>query len=351
MMSVVLADIIFILCKGCDLMNNFIKDIDNILDYIEENDKFLVTSHVSPDGDNIGSSLSINNFLKKIGKEVIYVLDDNYTENLMFLYDEDVKKESSDVKSSDYTVIALDAGDYSRICVDKNILEDSKGIICIDHHVTNGNYGFLKYIDVEGSSTCELVYNLIMRYEERFNRKIIDEDIATYLYAGLITDTGNFQYSNTEESSFFMAAELISRGAKKSYLVEKLFQSNSLEFYKILGEALENLEIIDSKISITAVAKEMMDKHKVKYDDIDGITPYTRDIKGVELGIFIKEKEIGEIKVSFRSKNYVDCSKLASEFGGGGHIRAAGCTIKDLNIDLVRKLLIEKAVEYINIKN
>lgn len=332
-------------------MNNFIKDIDNILDYIEENDKFLVTSHVSPDGDNIGSSLSINNFLKKIGKEVIYVLDDSYPENMMFLYNEDLKKKSSDVKGDDYTVIALDAGNYSRICVDERVLKESKGIICIDHHVTNGDYGILKYVDTEASSTCELVYNIIMRYEERFKVKIIDEEIATYLYTGLITDTGNFQYSNTEESSFFMAAKLLSRGAQKNKLIEEIFQSNSLEFYKILGEALNDLEVINSKISVVSVSKEMMDKHNIDYSNIDGITPYTRDIKGIELGIFIKEKEIGEIKVSFRSKNYVDCSKLASEFGGGGHIRAAGCTIKDLEISLARKILIEKASEYINLNN
>ena len=330
-------------------MNRFTKEIDKILEYIQSNDdKFLVSSHVSPDGDNIGSSLSIYSFLKKLGKDVVYVLDDEYPKNLSFLYDENIKMTSKDIDQKEkYTVIALDAGDYSRICVDDKILENAKGIICIDHHITNGDYGFLKYVDTEESSTCELVYNIIMRCECITDNKIIDENIATYLYTGLITDTGNFQYSNTRESSFIMAAELMSRGAKKNLIVEKLFQNNSVNFYKLLGEALNGLEIIQSQICIIAVAKESMDKYEVEYGDIDAITPYTRDIEGVELGIFVKEKEIGEIKVSFRSKNYVDCSKLASEFSGGGHKRAAGCTIKDLDVELAKKMLIDKAIGYL----
>lgn len=330
-------------------MNRFTKEIDKILEYIQSNDdKFLVSSHVSPDGDNIGSSLSIYSFLKKLGKDVVYVLDDEYPKNLSFLYDENIKMTSKDIDQKEkYTVIALDAGDYSRICVYDKILENAKGIICIDHHITNGDYGFLKYVDTEESSTCELVYNIIMRYECITDNKIIDENIATYLYTGLITDTGNFQYSNTRESSFIMAAELMSRGAKKNLIVEKLFQNNSVNFYKLLGEALNGLEIIQSQICIIAVAKESMDKYEVEYGDIDAITPYTRDIEGVELGIFVKEKEIGEIKVSFRSKNYVDCSKLASEFSGGGHKRAAGCTIKDLDVELAKKMLIDKAIGYL----
>ena len=330
-------------------MNSFTREIDNILEYIQSNDdKFLVSSHVSPDGDNIGSSLSIYRFLNKLGKDVVYVLDDDYPQNLMFLYNENIKMTSKDIREKDgYTIIALDAGDYSRICVDSEILQRAKGIICIDHHIINGDYGFLKYVDTAESSTCELVYNIIMRYEHNTNKKIIDEEIASYLYTGLVTDTGNFQYSNTKESSFIMAAELMSRGAKKNLIIEKLFQNNSVNFYKLLGEALNSLEIIDSKICVISVAKEAMDKYEVEYGDIDAITPYTRDIEGVELGIFVKEKEIGEIKVSFRSKNYIDCSKLASEFSGGGHKRAAGCTIKDLDVELAKKMLIEKAIGYL----
>lgn len=326
-------------------MNDFLNDINSVIEYILDNDGFIVSSHINPDGDNIGSSISIYYFLKKLGKKVRYVMNDEYPENLMFLYDERIKEKSSDLdERNNHVVIALDAGDYKRIAVDKDILENSKEIICIDHHVTNGDYAGIKYIDTEGSSTCELVYNILTVYEKRFGKKVIDEKIATSLYTGLITDTGNFMYSNTKQSSYMMASDLIKRGADKNTIIKNIYQSNKVEFYRLLGEALNKIEIVDSKIAVITVTKDMMLKYGIKYDDIDAITPYTRDIDGVELGVFIKEKEVGEVKVSLRSKEYVDCSKLASSFGGGGHIRAAGVSFRD-DVDSVKDKLIAKAKE------
>lgn len=324
------------------------EEIMAILKYFEENDdKYVITSHVNPDGDNIGSSIGIFRFLEKLGKEVNYVIDDEYPSNLTFLYNEKIKQVSEEIQERGQTVIALDAGSYERICIDRDILEKSKGIICIDHHETNGDYGFLTFIDRQASSTCELVYDLIKAYEETRNKEIIDEEIATALYTGLVTDTGNFQYSNTASSSFLMAAELLGRGANKANIIERLFQSNSPKYYQILGSALEGLEVVEDKIAVISVSKEQMDKYGVSYDDIDGITPYTRDIEGVELGIFIKEKEEGLIKVSLRSKNYVDCTKIAQTFGGGGHMRASGLTMQGKDITSAKQALLECAKQYI----
>lgn len=329
-------------------MRDFTKQIDSVIDYIIDNDNFLISSHINPDGDNIGSSLAMYRFLKKLNKKVVYVMNDPYPENLMFLYDSEVKKRSSDLEEKiGYNVIALDSGDYKRICVDKEILEGAKEIICIDHHITNGDYAAIKYIDEEESSTCESVYNVIRRYEDRTGNEIIDKDISTYLYTGLVTDTGNFMYSNTKPSSYIMAVHLINKGARKSEVIENIYQSNKVNFYKILGEALNNIEIINSKIAIITVTKEMMDKYGVEYDDIDAITPYTRDIKGVELGIFIKEKNTSEIKVSLRSKEYVDCAELASQFGGGGHKRAAGVSFRDFYVGDVKRKLVANAEKYL----
>ena len=331
------------------LSKEFLKIINEIIDYIIANDKFVVTSHINPDGDNIGSSRAMCAFLKKLGKQVVYILDDPYPSDLEFLYDKvDIdKSKSSNIKSlAGYKVIAQDSGSYERICMDKDLLETSDGIICIDHHHTNGDYGFIKYIDTRASSTCELVYNIIKTYEDRFE-DIIDYDIATCLYTGLVTDTGNFQYSNTEPSSYLMAADLVTRGADKNLVIEKIFQSKSLAYYKVLGQVLDNMEIIEGKISLATVSKKMLDENNINYDDIDAITPYTRDIDGVELGIFIKEKEIGEIKVSLRSKSYVDCTKLAQVFGGGGHVRASGLTIMDKSLDEARDMLRQEAVKFI----
>ena len=338
--------------KNRSLSNEFLVEIDKIIDYILTNDKFVVTSHINPDGDNIGSSLAMCKFLEALGKEYIYLLDDNYPTSLVFLDKEGFRKTSDQISSLDgYTVIAQDSGSYERICMDKDLLETAEGIICIDHHHTNGDYGFINYIDSKASSTCELVYNIIKRYEDTRSASLIGSEIGTCLYAGLVTDTGNFQYSNTEPSSFLMAADLIARGAKKQEVIENIYQKNSYGYYRILGECLKNLEIVDSKICIAIVTKEMLERYDLDYGDIDSIIPYTRDIDGVELGIFIKQKEINEIKVSLRSKSYIDCTELAAIFDGGGHVRASGCTFRDKSIEEVRKLILDEAKNFLEGRN
>src|SRR5699024_9552877 len=172
-------------------------NINNIIKYLKgSNDDFIVTSHISPDGDNIGSTLAMYYALNKLGKNVSYVLDDNTPQNLKFLV-EDIKiLKSEEVNLNNYSIIALDCGDKNRICLSQELLNNAKKIICIDHHASNDYYGDFNYIDIDASSTCELVYNLLMEYEKSESKNIIDEDIATCLYTGLVTDTGNFVYSN-----------------------------------------------------------------------------------------------------------------------------------------------------------
>ena len=181
-----------------------------------------------------------------------------------------------------------------------------------------------------------------MKKNENIN--ILDEDVATCLYTGLVTDTGNFVYSNTHPSSFEMAKELLLKGAKKDTIIQKVFQSNPYNYYKLLGEALNTLDIVDGKIASITITKEMLKRNVISFNDVDGITSYTRDIEGVEVGILLKEKKENEVKVSLRSKNYVDVSKLAQSFNGGGHIRAAGCTIYS-SIEDAKKKIVEAVVK------
>ena len=320
-------------------------NINNIIKYLKgSNDDFIVTSHISPDGDNIGSTLAMYYALNKLGKNVSYVLDDNTPQNLKFLV-EDIKiLKSEEVNLNNYSIIALDCGDKNRICLSQELLNNAKKIICIDHHASNDYYGDFNYIDIDASSTCELVYNLLMEYEKSESKNIIDEDIATCLYTGLVTDTGNFVYSNTHPSSFEMAKDLLLKGAKKDTIIQKIFQSNPYNYYKLLGEALNTLDIVDGKIASIMITKEMLKRNVISFNDVDGITSYTRDIEGVEVGILLKEKKENEVKVSLRSKNYVDVSKIAQSFNGGGHIRAAGCTI-DSSVEDAKKKIVEAVVK------
>ena len=327
-------------------MNN---NIDIIIDYIKRSNDFIVTSHVNPDGDNIGSTLSMYYFLNKINKKVYYVLDDSIPLNVQFLV-KDINiissQEFKELNIENYNLITLDCGDKYRICIDDDIINNCEKLICIDHHSSNDSYGDFNYVIPESSSTCELVYNLLMRYSEINNLNIIDKDIATSLYTGLITDTGKFSYSNTHASSFEMAKNLLIIGANTQSIVQNVFGSNPYNFYKLLGEALNTLEISNTKVATMIVTKDMMERYNVDFKDIDGVTPYARDIENVEIGILLKQKGENEIKVSLRSKTYVDVSKIAKVFGGGGHIRAAGCTIYD-SIDKAKEVLLKEALKEI----
>ena len=319
-------------------------NIESIVKYLKgSNDDFIVTSHISPDGDNIGSTLSMYYTLNKLGKNVYYVLDDNPPQNLKFLVENVNILKSEEVSLTNYNIVALDCGDKNRICLSKELVDNAKSIICIDHHVSNDHYGDFNYIDTEASSTCELVYNILVEYEKSEDIKIIDENIATYLYTGLLTDTGNFIYSNTHPSSFEMAKDLLLKGAKKDIIIQKVFQSNPYNYYKLLGEALNTLDIVDGKIASIMITKEMLKRNVISFNDVDGITSYTRDIDGVEVGILLKEKKENEVKVSLRSKTYVDVSKIAQGFGGGGHVRASGCTIYS-SVEDAKKQVIEAVV-------
>ena len=326
-------------------MNN----LDNIIKYIHGSNDFVVTSHVNPDGDNIGSTLSIYYFLKKINKNVYYVMNDEMPLNMRFLIENIDIIDSGKFKELNiekYNLITLDCGDKNRICIDDDIKDKCIKLINIDHHASNDFYGDLNYVVAEESSTCELVYNLLMRSEQINNCKYIDEYIATALYTGLITDTGKLTYSNTNASSFDMAKELLLRGAHTQIVVQNVFGSNTFNYYKLLGESLNTLEIINTKIAIMMVTKEMLEKYNVDFKDIDGIVPYARDIENVEIGILLKEKGNNEIKVSLRSKNYANVSSLAKVFGGGGHIRAAGCTIND-SIENAKTKILKEALKEI----
>lgn len=325
-----------------------LNNIKNIIEAIREGNNFIVTSHYSPDGDNIGSTLSMYYTLKKLGKNVLYVLDDTIPGNLKFLVDgiKILKSEEVNENLKDYTLISLDCGDINRICVSEHIKTSVNQLICIDHHASNDNFGNLNYINPNESSTCELVYNLLKEFSKTIDHQIIDETIATCLYTGLLTDTGNFSYSNTNPSSYLMAYDLVNIGAQKDTIIQRIFQSNSYNYYKLLGEALDTLDIVDGKVASMMLTIDMLERNEISFNDADGVTSYTRDIDGVEVGLLFKEKGPKEVKVSFRSKNYVNVSAIAQIFGGGGHVRASGCTIED-SIENVKKMVIDEVLKHI----
>ena len=320
--------------------------MQKIVEFLKNNDNFVVTSHVAPDGDNIGSSIAMTRFLNNIGKKAYHFLDDNIPNNLDFITKLSDIYKSDDfeniMRDSNYNLIVLDCGNLPRVNIDKKIVDNAKTKICIDHHESNDFFGDLNYVDIHASSTCELVYNIAKLYDE----SKICSITATALYTGLATDTGHFKFDCTKVSSFYMAADLLTKGAKKQEMIKSIYQSDEYNYKKMEADLIVNhTEKLDD-VCIMTLYMHILGKYNVDMKDTENLVNNTINIKGVEVGVLLKEKSKNIIKVSLRSKERVNVAKIAEIFAGGGHERAAGCTIKDVTLDDAKKIMLEKIKEY-----
>jgi phosphoesterase RecJ-like protein len=309
---------------------------EQIIDIISKSSKIAVTSHMQPDGDNIGSSLALCLALKKLGKKAVFVIDDNVPELYRFLKGAREAEKPSSVAEIDFDLlIALDCGDLERLGKTAQLVSKTK-LVNIDHHISNTKFGEMNLIEENASATAEIVYKLI-----KTMGIFIDKDIADCIYTGIVTDTGMFQYSNTSEETHSIAAELIIAGVSPSDIFNKVYQNSPKEKVLLLGEALKSLEFFNNDmVSCISISKAQVDNIAEEDIDTEGIVNLGRDIFGVEVAIFLKQKETNLVKVSLRSKTYIDVSIIAKDFGGGGHIRAAGCAVAG-SLESVKQQILE----------
>ena len=309
---------------------------------IEGASNIALASHLNPDGDNLGSLSALSKYLKKLNKEVYTIFDDVMIDDFKFLFNGIDTIKSSELKNIDL-FITLDSAELNRIGKDaKDLYNNSKKTICIDHHHTNDGYADFNVIEKNASSTCEVLFKLL-------KKEIIDEEIATSILTGISTDTGSFKYENTSGDTHRIAAELLDLGAKNLDITVNVYQSNPKSKIMLLNEALSRLEFYsDGKIAFIALPKEISLSKDYKKSDSEGIVEYIRDIEGVEIAIFLKEKE-DEIRVSFRAKSYADVSKIASKFSGGGHIMAAGATYHG-ELSKAKEEILNEAIKEIKCK-
>ena len=237
--------------------------------------------------------------------------------------------------------ISLDSSDLDRLGAGKEIAAKSNKLINIDHHITNGNFGDINIVDPSASATGELIYHLLKDYNLE-----IDKDIATCLYAAISTDTGSFMYDSTTKETHLIAADLIDKGIDKNSIIVNLYQNRSIERTNLFIKALNTLEFhCNNNVGFVFVTQEMLKECNASMEDAEGIVSYIRDIEGIEVACIFKEHKEDEIKLSIRSKAIVDVSKICMEFNGGGHKRAAGCTIYD-NIVAAKEKILGKIIEY-----
>lgn len=301
-----------------------------IWDKIVESNNIVLISHVNPDGDALGSSLSMYNILKNMGKNVTIVNMTDLASYLDFLPNFDKVKKQLPKKID--LMISFDCGSFDRLGID----EKPAFLINIDHHISNTNYGDINLIE-NIASASQVVFNLL-----EANNVKIDKDSAICIYTALVTDTGNFQYESVTDEVFRVASELVKCGVEPQFISKMLYERDRLSRLRFLAKALDTLELhCEGKVGSVEVTNELMAITGAIKDDTDGLVNMVRKLETVEVAMMLREEENGDIKISLRSKNYVDVSKIAVKYGGGGHIRASGATISGKTFKEIKEMLLQ----------
>lgn len=320
----------------------------NLLQECKAAKNIVISGHIRPDGDCVGSCLAMYQYLRKaVPKAAIKVFLEEAPEVFACIKGFDEIDDSYVMEETVDVFIALDC-EKARLGRAEEIFDNAKKRINVDHHVSNEKgSGDINYVISGISSTAELVYDLM-------DKKYVDAEIAKAVYIGIVHDTGIFNYSNTSPKTLRIAAELIEYGFDFPEIIDETFYKKTYAQNQLLGRALlECIVFMDGKCIVSAIDKKTLDFYGATSKDVDGIVNQLRITKGVECAIFMYETGNLEYKVSLRSNKYVDVSKVAAYFGGGGHVRAAGCSMNGTFYDVINNISkqIERQVEEYNKNN
>lgn len=281
--------------------------------FLERSDKFVILTHASPDGDTLGSAYALADALCALNKRVFVVCPDKIPEKFGYLIKEYEAFEPE-------TVVAVDIADEKLL---GSLYDRYSGRIalCIDHHSSNTKYAEMLYLEADAAAACECIYNVINELGTK-----ITPYMASCLYTGIATDTGCFKFSNTTPRSHRYAAELIEKGADYGEINRVMFEVKSRGRIAMERKVLENIEFYyGGRCAVITVTRDMIKETGCPLGDLDGVTAMSRQIEGVQIGVTIKEKPDGKYKVSLRTFEPYNAADICAVFGGGGHIRAAGC--------------------------
>ncbi|MEO1928360.1 MAG: bifunctional oligoribonuclease/PAP phosphatase NrnA [Nautiliaceae bacterium] len=297
---------------------------------IEKADNIMLIAHINPDGDALGSSLSLYPILKKMGKKVTVFNSTKPLPDYLDFLPNFNKVTDKLTKKIDLT-ISFDCGSFDRL----GLKEKPSFLINIDHHISNTKYGDINLIEPNYASTSQVVYDLL-----KANNVEILKESAICIYTALVTDTGSFQYESVNDKVFECAADLVRCGVKPDYISKMLFQRDRLSRLRLLAKAYETIQMCcEGRVAFVEVTREMMEITGAIKEDTDTIVNSVRALATVEVAVMLREDEEG-IKISLRSKNCSDVSKVAVKYGGGGHIRAAGATLKgEFDFEKVKEML------------
>lgn len=314
-----------------------ILDSQELFRLIKTKDRFIVTCHVHPDGDAVGSLLAMAFVLKRLGKQVELVCSAGVPSVYLFLEGSELIKEERTPSFTPEVLISVDCAEKDRCALALETWQiPGLTVINIDHHITNTNFGNLNLVNPQAAATGEVLYGLFKAADIP-----LDRAIATALYTAVATDTGFFRYSNTSAFTLELASLLVKEyGVEPAKVAEQVHEQKSFNSIRLLGEVLCTLNIgVGGKVAWMVLDQSMLSQFRVENEETESFVNYARSIEGVEIGILFKELRPNEIKLSWRSSIAVDVSKLAAYFGGGGHARAAGCTINGPVDQVVKDVL------------
>lgn len=311
--------------------------INNIVDKLSQSKKIGITCHTSPDGDSLGSVLALFQGLVKLGKDVYVMSKEPLPETFQYLpFSYEVTKNIDVVLDGTDTVVVLDCGNIDRINSNLNLQNREYTLLNIDHHISNDMYGDINYVSTSSAAVAEIIFKILS-----FLDVDIDKNIAICLYTSLITDTGSFRHSNTTQLTHQIAGKLIDTGIDFTEIHRIIFENKKFERVKLYGRIIEGMELaLDSKVCLMELTENTLKEFNIDKGDTSDIINIGTQINTVEVAILLKESE-DSLKVSLRSKNIVDVRKLSEEFGGGGHVRAAGFTVSR-PLDEIKQILINK---------
>lgn len=323
---------------------NYKEISQSIANQIKDSYNIIITSHVGPDGDAIGSMLALNHFIKKeFRKKSKMFITGGINHNLLFMdgsdeimrYDDRVMEE---IISADL-IFVLDLNDLSRLKEAGDAVAMSNAFkIMIDHHMEPKGFADLEFLDTNATSTGELVWKIIDSLNGKINTKI-----ANALYTAIMTDTGSFRFDRTVSDTHRIIANLIDNGADPSMCYDEIYNQKTVQGLKLLGTALTKMDLYsEGRVSIMSLENSDFDKADALEDNTEGFVHNTLSIKGVEVGAMLTEREKNEIRISLRSKGKYSVREVAAKFGGGGHQFAAGARVLNEDFEVVKNKIAEE---------
>lgn len=317
-------------------------NFETLTSTIQKNNSFVLTTHVNPDGDGLGSELALARTLRNLGKQATiinhsatseqYVWLDEQNEILTFTPERDTEK----ILQAD-VILVVDTNHPDRLRSMKDLVLASKATkVVIDHHLDADSFAQHYIINADATSTGEIVYQFLISLDIT----LIDKETARFLYTAIMTDTGSFRFPRTDAETHHIAAHLLDCGADPTELYSNVYEQWSVGRMRLLGEMLDSMKLAcDGKVAYVVCTRKMFEQTGTSEVETDNFTTYPMSVRGVLVGMLFNEMPNG-VKISFRSKGTIPINKLANEFGGGGHLNAAGARLYDVSLEeSVRRVL------------